>query len=71
MEINKLCCESFKEYLPFFKWMQYQDDEGKFILVMPQFTYNFQRIRLNFCPTCGGNVRGTRITRDKYVELLK
>ena len=66
----KYCCEYFPRIASCFVWFSYTDDDGKEVYVMPCLTDNTdQRIRVNHCPVCGGDVRSIRIPEDIFDKI--
>ena len=60
-----ICCEQFKRLICTFEWFGFQnDDDDK--LLMPHITVNDVKVRINFCPSCGANVRNIQITKSDY-----
>jgi hypothetical protein len=69
--MNKYCCEHFVKMIPAFKWYFYTDDNGNNIYTMAC----IEGLHLNFCPSCGKNIRGVSITEEElknaYYEPTK
>jgi hypothetical protein len=60
---DKHCCESFKDFIPFFYWMNYCDDD-KIIYIMPYHDVNDDyKLRVNHCPSCGAEIRDIELTK--------
>ena len=59
MEASIKCCESFGNIRHQFEWFSYQDDKGRKVYIMPYLIAcdGFTRLRINYCPTCGKQIR--------------
>jgi hypothetical protein len=66
-----ICCDAFQKTAKHFDWMSFNDDNGQNILVMPHILINnnyvdTERLRVNYCPTCGHNVRDIQLPRKQF-----
>jgi hypothetical protein len=67
-----ICCDAFAKHAKHFDWMSFNDDNGQNILVMPHILItnhtnnSTERLRVNYCPTCGHNVRAVQIPRKQF-----
>ena len=58
---DKYCCESFKDFIPLFNWMTYNLEGAKYI--MPHIIVNDNyKLRVNYCPSCGTEIRDIELT---------
>ena len=63
MENNKVCCDFFKDHVILYDWYSFGESPNKTFL-MP--TIKNTNIRVNFCPTCGGEVRSVEIKEREF-----
>ncbi len=54
---TKPCCEVFKKLIPSFQWMVLE----KKTLLMPHIKVGDDRYRINYCLSCGAEVRDIQI----------
>lgn len=50
---TKYCCKYFEKMKNKFDWMQISNTN---ILVMPHFDISEEKIRINYCPSCGEEI---------------
>lgn len=46
------CCSTFKDIINTMEWMGLGEN-----LIMPHYTIQCIKFRVNFCPSCGKNIR--------------
>ena len=58
------CCDCFEKMLHAFQWFKPEGEYG--VLLMPYIPdlYEPTKWRVNFCPSCGKDIRGIVITDD-------
>lgn len=63
-----ICCDGFEKHAKHLDWMWFNDDNGQNILVMPHILISntTERLRVNYCPTCGHNIRAIQIPRKQF-----
>ena len=59
MKQNIKCCDSFTKVRHHFDWLSYQDDNSDKVYCMPLIKNTKKRV--NFCPICGGKIRGIEL----------
>ena len=57
------CCEVWPKLLHLFQWMR--PDGQPDLLMMPYYTVGVDKWRINFCPSCGKEVRGCIVKRER------
>lgn len=72
MEQNKktlevTCCKPFESMVSEFQW--YSVAENKVYYCMPCIVSNGLSWRVNFCPSCGENVRSIRIEAEEFLSI--
>ena len=60
--ILKHCCKAFPSFIPTFNWMKL--DDGNY--TMPYIERKGERLRINYCPSCGSKVRDIRIDEKNF-----
>ena len=73
MEITKkalevTCCKPFESMVSELLWYTVEE-EGQVFYVMPCIESNGRTWRVNFCPSCGKNVRGIQIESDEFMSI--
>lgn len=63
MEENKYCCKTFEENKEIFGWFNLKT-EGKLEYLMPHILNT--KIRLNYCPCCGKEIRNFVIDAENF-----
>lgn len=61
-----MCCDSFKKFIPIFKWMQTEEK----ICLMPYIQCGNLKMRINHCPSCGKEVRNIQLTKDELMSFF-
>lgn len=61
---TKVCCESFKEFILLFQWFLLDSD-----CVMAFQQIGAEKLRINYCPSCGTYVRDFTIPQSELKEL--
>jgi hypothetical protein len=74
MEKNKktleaTCCKPFENMVLEFQWYSVAEDNGQIFYVMPCIVSNGASWRVNFCPSCGENVRYIRIEAQDFLSI--
>lgn len=62
----KYCCNSFKDYVPYFGWFVTREN----ICLMPHFEIKDRKLRVNHCPSCGAEVRSIQIPKQELENLM-
>jgi hypothetical protein len=75
MEQNKktlevTCCKPFESMVSEFMWYTFEDN-GQIFYVMPCIVLNDISWRVNFCPSCGENVRSIRIESEDFLSIYQ
>jgi hypothetical protein len=69
---NKICCEPFAKLIHQINWFSYTNDEGEIIMLMPCFIgSDGNKYRINYCPTCGADVRQLKFTETEFTNLMQ
>lgn len=61
-----VCCDSFKEFIPQFGWLETDDR----VCLMPYIQCGEKKMRINHCPSCGKYVRDIQLTEDELLYLI-
>ncbi len=57
----KHCCKWFPSFVPTFCWMKLDGD-----YIMPYTESKGVKLRVNYCPSCGSNVRDVSIDEKNF-----
>ena len=57
----KHCCKAFPSFIPTFCWIKLNND-----YIMPYTESKGERLRINYCPSCGSNVRDISIDEKNF-----
>ena len=71
MLTTEYCCEVFPKLIPLFNWFTYVEDNGNKMLCMPYLEIRGEKWRVNYCPSCGKEVRGGTIEKKVYLKLTE
>lgn len=63
----KYCCSNFKKISGHFRWMRTNDS----IYLAPHFPVADVKYRINFCPSCGKDIRSIELTREEFKKLME
>lgn len=63
---KEFCCEVFPKIVASFNWMIPEGSPNT--LIMPNITTKEAKWRINYCPSCGKEVRSIAIDREVYRE---
>lgn len=64
---TKEMCSCFRLFIPFVQWMATEDG----IRLMPHIIDGENRWRINYCPSCGKEVRSIELTEDEMSNYLR
>lgn len=66
---SKPCCEAFEKVAKTFHWhtMEYDNRE---VYVVPTIIANDTKHRVNYCPSCGTEVRDIELDREKWNKII-
>jgi len=67
----KNCCDRWPKFWPAFRWMTFEID-GEVMAAMPhiQNQNEPERWRVNYCPSCGAEVRDVQIKNETLADAL-
>jgi hypothetical protein len=66
----EICCNGFRKIAKRLSWYSYGEDDEK-TLIMP-FIFNAPgEYRVNFCPSCGKNIRDIEIKESDFRQIDK
>lgn len=57
IEPTPVCCEAWRDMAPEFRWFVFEDRPD--LLAMPCIETRAEKMRVNHCPSCGAETRGT------------
>lgn len=64
-KIDEFCCYGFERMSKKIQWMTYADG-GPPIATMPYIQCGDDKMRVNFCPSCGKEIRSINVLK-KYI----
>ena len=64
--LSFVCCDSFKEFITKFGWFKTDDN----ICLMPHIKCGEKRMRINYCPSCGKEIRDIHLSEDELLYLI-
>ncbi len=64
MKTTPECCGNWPRYWLSFQWFTIEDDA---FLIMP---YLGNQVRINYCPSCGADVRDCIVGRERFREAM-
>ena len=69
-------CSSIKDYKEckrgeFTSNIFYDSNNGKFILVLEQFRFEYSEININYCPICGRKLKYDKIKKYSCEDMLR
>lgn len=67
--MNEYCCNSFTKIAKGISWMQFVDENKETILCMPYIKSGEIKYRINYCPSCGKEIRSIEIKLSKYLNF--
>ena len=59
---KEFCCEVWPLISGYFGWMAYEHSPS--ILTMPHIQLDTAKMRVNFCPSCGKEIRSINMARE-------
>jgi hypothetical protein len=69
---NTYCCENFKHFILHYKWFVLEDKiKHKNIFLIPYIQFGKNKMRINYCPSCGKKIRDIEIDEDEFKSLIK
>lgn len=63
------CCEVFPKIAKSFFWQITQVNGEDYKLKDPRLMTSILGIEVNFCPSCGADIRGIVISKDEFDKL--
>jgi len=66
---NQFCCSAFKHFVGAFKWLSVLDSDPK-EFVMPHHKANGEMWRVNYCPSCGVEIRNMILIEDDLTHAI-
>ena len=68
---NKICCKYFNLFAKNYEFMILDIDVKK-KYIMPHITdINDIKIRVNYCPSCGAEIRDIELSKKQYEKIRK
>ena len=61
----KELCECFSHFIPLVQWMVTEDGTR----LMPHIKDGDNRWRINYCPSCGKEVRSIELTEEEFLSI--
>lgn len=70
-KLDITCCKAFEEIIPELGWFKtiQENKDDKIIFMMPYIENKGVKYRVNFCPSCGTNIRSIIIDEFDFIFL--